>query len=246
MNAASTASLLATICLVSSSALAADRVETIRFGRGATSTIQTGSVRGYDGVKYRLGAAAGQAISALFKPSNGACFMNIAAPGADTAMFVGSTTGNEYASNLPASGTYTIQIYLMRSAARRNETCKYSLTVEITGAAKPLPRSSADALVPGTRFNATGELPCARAAGQPMAICKFGVVRSNGGKAEVTIFWPDGGSRIIYFDKGAPASFDRSQADGDVRMSANSKADLFLITIGGQRFEIVDAVVNGG
>ena len=67
-----------------------------------------------------------------------------------------------------------------------------------------------------------------------MAICKFGVVRSNGGKAEVTIFWPGGGSRIIYFDKGAPASFDRSQADGDVRMSANSKADPFLITIGGK------------
>lgn len=130
-------------------------METIRFGRGTTSTTLTGSVRGYDGVKYQLGASGGQAMSALLKPSNTACYMNIDAPGSDTAMFVGSTAGNEYADNLPASGNYTIQVYLMRSAARRNETCKYSLTIEITGGAKAPARPSVDALVPGTNFNAT-------------------------------------------------------------------------------------------
>lgn len=246
MKCKSVLSSLMTIFIMVSSASAADRVETVHFGRGATSTTLTGSVRGYDGVKYLLGASAGQAMSALFKPGNTACYMNITAPGSSTAMFVGSTAGNEYADNLPASGNYTIQVYLMRSAARRNETCKYSLTVEVTGAAKAAPRPSTDALVPGTKFNATGVLPCARAAGQPMASCKFGVVRSGNGSAQVTVFWPDGGNRIISFKKGAPASFDQSQADGDARMTVNRNADLFMITIGAQRFEIVDAIVNGG
>jgi hypothetical protein len=237
---------LATIFILAQSANAADHVETVRFGRGASSTTLTGSVRGYDGVKYMLGASAGQAMSALFKPSNSACYMNVTAPRSDTAMFIGSTAGNEYADNLPASGNYTIQVYLMRSAALRNETCRYSLTVEITGGAKASPVRSTDALVPGTKFNATGVLPCSRMAGQPMANCKFGVVRSGNGSAQVTIFWPDGGSRVIYFEKGAPTSFDQSQADGDARMTINLNSDLFMITIGAQRFEIVDAVVNGG
>lgn len=65
-----------------------------------------------------------------------------------------------------------------------------------------------------------------------MANCKFGVVRSGNGSAKVTVFWPDGGSRIIYFEKGAPTSFDQSLADGDARMTVNLNADLFMITIG--------------
>jgi hypothetical protein len=239
-------SSLMTIFIVGSAASAADRVETVRFKRGATSTTLTGSVRGYDGIKYLLGASAGQAMSALFKSGNTACYMNITSPRSNAAMFIGSTSGNEYAGNLPASGNYAIQIYLMRSAARRNETCKYSLTVEVSGAARAAVRPSTDALVPGTNFSATGVLPCSRAASQPTANCKFGVVRSGNGSAQVTVFWPDGGSRIILFEKGTPASFDQSQADGDARMSVNRNGDLFMITIGAQRFEIVDAIVSGG
>jgi hypothetical protein len=38
----------------------------------------------------------------------------------------------------------------------------------------PVGRPTEDAKVAGTDFNATGQLPCARNAGQPMAQCKFG------------------------------------------------------------------------
>jgi hypothetical protein len=62
----------------------------------------------------------------------------------------------------------------------------------------------------------------------------------------VTVFWPDGGSRVIFFENGIPANFDRSQADGNVRMIVNQNADLFTVTIGEQRFEIPDAVITGG
>lgn len=103
-----------------------------------------------------------------------------------------------------------------------------------------------DALVPRTNFHATGEIPCARYAGQPMHQCRFGVVRKGQGNGAVTVFWPDGGNRVILFENGKPASFDQSQADGDARMSVSQNADLFMITIGTQRFEIPEAVINGG
>jgi len=114
-------------------ASAADRLEIVHFKRGSTSATLNGTIRGYDGVKYSVGARAGQVMSALFSPSNRSCYMNVWAPGADTAAFNGSVTGNEYAANLSVSGDYGIQVYLMRNAARRNETCRYRLTVEITG-----------------------------------------------------------------------------------------------------------------
>jgi hypothetical protein len=115
-------------------AAAADRVEAVRFKRGATSTTLSGRIRGYDGVKYVVGASAGQVMSVLFSPGNRSCYMNVWAPGSDTAAFIGSTKGNEYAANLSTSGNYTIQVYLMRNAARRNESCRYRVTIEITGA----------------------------------------------------------------------------------------------------------------
>lgn len=103
-----------------------------------------------------------------------------------------------------------------------------------------------DALVAGTDFNATGEIPCARNAGQPMGMCPFGVKRNGGGNGWVTVSWPDGGSRTIYFEKGRPSSYDQSQADGDKTLMVGQNADLFILTIGAERFEIPDAVINGG
>lgn len=114
-------------------ALAADRQETVKFKRGATSATLGGTIRGYDGVRYSVGAIAGQVMSVLFSPSNRSCYMNVWAPGADAATFNGAVTGNEYTANLSVSGNYAIQVYLMRNAARRNEACRYRLTVEITG-----------------------------------------------------------------------------------------------------------------
>lgn len=108
------------------------------------------------------------------------------------------------------------------------------------------PVSRGDALVPGTRFNATGNIPCARHAGQPMTSCRFGVVRGGDGAGEVTVFWPDGGSRVIVFKNSAPAAFQKSSADGDLRMDVARKADLFMIKIGPQRFEIPEAAITGG
>jgi hypothetical protein len=97
-----------------------------------------------------------------------------------------------------------------------------------------------DALVAGTPFHATGVIPCAQNEGQPTRPCRFGVVREGAGKASVTVFYHEG-RRVIRFDAGVPASSD---ASGSVAFKKN--ADLFLISIGSERYEIPEAVVTGG
>lgn len=96
------------------------------------------------------------------------------------------------------------------------------------------------------KFNATGNVPCAQYAGQPMAQCKFGVSRAGNGTATVVVTWPDGRTRAIFFKNGKAVSADTSQADGYNVFRATKQADLFLITIGTERYEIPEAVVFGG
>lgn len=54
------------------------------------------------------------------------------------------------------------------------------------------------------RFDATGKIPCAQSAGQPMMQCPFGVARAGGGYATVVIKKPDGRTRAIFFRMGKP------------------------------------------
>jgi hypothetical protein len=95
-------------------------------------------------------------------------------------------------------------------------------------------------------FDATGQIPCAQYPGQPMTECEFGVARAGGGYATVVITKPDGQPRAIFFSIGKPIGADTSQADGYPEFSATRENDLHLIRIGGERYEIPDAVVAGG
>lgn len=127
--------LLAATLLAASpfSASAADRSETVKFMPGTFNALRKSSIKGNDGVNYVVSARAGQVMQVLFSPSNRSCYMNVLPPGGGDAVFNGSISGNEFTSNLTATGTYTVQVYLMRNAARRNETCKYTVSFEITG-----------------------------------------------------------------------------------------------------------------
>ena len=52
-------------------------------------------------------------------------------PGAEEALFNGSVEWDRYSGALPASGDYTAGVYLMRNAARRDETCRFEITFSI-------------------------------------------------------------------------------------------------------------------
>lgn len=112
--------------------------------------------------------------------------------------------------------------------------------------AVPVQGETTDALVPGTNFHATGQIDCVRGADAPSRLCDFGVVREGNGNGTVTVTWPDGGSRLIYFENGAPASYDQSQADAGTSMDVSRDGDTFIVTIGDDRFLIPEAVILGG
>lgn len=95
-------------------------------------------------------------------------------------------------------------------------------------------------------FDATGQVPCAQAKGQPMGQCSFGVARAGGGTATVVVTRPDGRKRSLFFENGKALSADTSQADGYGEFRAHKEADLFRIQVGDERYEIPEAVITGG
>jgi hypothetical protein len=125
--------LTTALLLLATPAFADDiRTERVQFHRGANSATVEGSIKGYEGVDYVLGAKAGQSMNVSMATDNGANYFSIIAPGkADEAMFIGSTSGKQFEGVLPASGDYTVRVYLMRSAARRDEVANYRLEMII-------------------------------------------------------------------------------------------------------------------
>lgn len=237
---------------VGTPALASDGIETrtVHFDKGASSATLKGSIKGRQIVDYRLGARAGQTMSVHFAPDHNAAYINVLPPGSSgEAIFIGSTSGNDWTGTLPSDGQYTVRTYLMRSAARRNEVAHYQLTVGITGAAHA---PAAAARAPHSeraglgQFDASGMIPCAEQPGQPMGQCAFQVARDPDGAASVKVSLPSGKTRFISFEGGQAMGADLSQADGDMRFEATKESDLFMIRAGHERYEIPEAVIFGG
>ena len=227
------------------------RTKPVQFKAGTSSATIKGTLKGDQTIDYTLRARAGQTMSVSFSPSNDAAYFNVLPPGSTgEAIFIGSTSGNEWTGTLPADGEYKLRTYLMRSAARRNESASYTLTVAIDAgahASAPAPMRAAHGERAGQgRFDASGQIPCARHKGQPMGQCGFAVARDAGGSATIKITHADGRARLIYFEKGKAIGADLSQADGDMSFKATKEADLFKIQAGQERYEIPEAAVFGG
>lgn len=127
--------LCATLPMIGARAAGGLRKEDVRFDAGTSATSITGQIRGDEGVDYLVRARAGQTLTVSFKPSNPMAYFNVLPPGSEEALFVGSSAadGGLFMTQLPRDGVYTVRVYLMRAAARRNETARYTLGVSVTG-----------------------------------------------------------------------------------------------------------------
>jgi len=236
------------LAVASGWAWAAGGIETrpVHFAKGTSSATVRGVLQGDRIIDYTLGARTGQTMSVTLTTSNGANYFNVLPPGSkDVAIFVGSTSGNEWTGVLPQNGEYTLRVYLMRSAARRNETASYTLTVAITGDASGPPLGAApagDAKVKGTPYHATGQVPCAMGDATPgSAQCEFGVIRGISGNAEVHVTPPGGFQRVLVFI-GSEVS-----AKGDARVKARKEGDMWVIDVNDyEHYRIPEAVIAGG
>ena len=225
-------------------ARAADGIETkrVQFARGASSATLKGALKGDAIHDYVLGAKAGQTMQVTLETSSTSAYFNVLPPGSEAAIFIGSTSGNEWSGTLPADGDYRVRVYLMRSAARRHETATYTLSVGITG--------STDAKVKGTSYHATGTTPCSVSTdAKGSAQCSFGVIRSGPGRAQVDLAAPGydvnvnkDEVRVLQFSGDAVTSPDPKD-----NVTVEKQGDTWSIGVNDFYFyEIPDAVISGG
>jgi len=222
------------------------RQEEVRFNKGESSATITGRIKGYESVDYTLQAGAGQTLAVLFKPTNSSAHFNVLPPGSDdVAMFVGSISGDHFVRLLPADGIYTLRVYLMRSAARRNESSDYTLTLSIEGKVLEPTPSSIDASLPGKPFHASASVACIPpfVYDAKLQVCEaFLIRRGFDGTATVEIRPASGLKRSILFVAGKPVA-----ADSPGTMMFTHKDDVTIVTFDGEEhYEIPDALIFGG
>lgn len=145
---------------LSAHAQADNRAKEIRFPPGKTGTSLRGHLRGDQSALYSFGAEAGQTITIRLKPTNLATYFNLYQPGrgpGDQALATGELTDpiNQFTGKAPASGNYIISVFMMRSAARRNERTSYRLDLGVSALASttaPVKADFADGLQGGPDF----------------------------------------------------------------------------------------------
>lgn len=216
------------------------RAERVQFAKGASSTTVEGSIKGYEIVDYVVRASQGQSMNVSLATPHTATYFNLLAPGqTEVAFFNGSVSENQYEGVLPATGDYKIRVYMMRSAARRDESAQYRLEIAISGAAHAA--ASHDAKVAGTGYHATARIRCVAEPDKPMTSCDAGVKRVAGG-GTVHVTTPDGGSRMITFSDGKVTATDASAP-----FRTERRDDWTIVRIGSvEVYEIPDAFVFGG
>ncbi|MBC2839206.1 hypothetical protein [Robiginitalea sp. SC105] len=212
------------------------RTQRIEWPGDTRTAVVRDTLSGYRIADYLFSAQAGQYLNISLATQNSANYFNLMEPGeAYEAVFIGSVSGNQYEGTSAKSGEYRIRVYLMRSAARRGETADFRL--EVIRGKQP----EADALVPGTPFHATGQVPCGVNGTEQ---CNFGVIRSGNGSGRVILTLQDGTRQTILFENGRAIGCDPLPATGEFQSS--HEGDVFIIGIGDAQYEIPDAVIYGG
>ncbi|WP_153114796.1 hypothetical protein [Rhodocyclus tenuis] len=130
--------LLLVLLVAGSPAIAGDdiREERLRLDQRGEAVV-AGRIRGWDSVDYLVQAGAGQVLTVVFKASRGSAYFNVLPPASEEALFVGSQLGDRFSASLTTAGEYRIRVYLMRNAARRNESASYTLRTTLTVAPAP-------------------------------------------------------------------------------------------------------------
>lgn len=152
--------LCATGALAPAGAQTTQKVD-VRFAAGASSASYSGVLAGDGAVQYRLGARAGQVMSVRLRAANASASFNVTAPGADSALFRGAVSGSDFTGVLPVAGTYLVDVFLVRAAARRNERAPFTIDIRIEAA------GSANSPAPGAPAAGAGEPGFWRIAGLP-------------------------------------------------------------------------------
>ena len=126
------ATLAITILAIATLApLALADTTTVRFRAGGDNASYSGRIRGDETARFLIDARGGQLMQVSLRAGNPQAYFNVLPPGSREALFNGSVEGNRFSGRLPATGRYVVEVYLMRAAARRNETSDFTLSIAI-------------------------------------------------------------------------------------------------------------------
>ena len=132
--------------------------------------------------------------------------------------------------------------YGLAFAAQENPTTgEIEEPVAAWASTAPPPDSQTVARLEPPSGHAANEIPCARYVGEPMTRCEVSVVHKGSDNADVTVTWPDGGTRVISFVAGQPAGSD---ARSDFRFTREGSLNMIRVGVS-ERFEITDRLALG-
>lgn len=219
------------------------RVEAVQFPKDSSKAAISATLKGDQYVDYKVRAGAGQTLAVTLKGSNPQNYFNINPPGTETSMFIGNMSGSQFKRILPGDGEYVVRVYLMRAAARRNETSNYTLNVALEGKALPALSAAKDAVIRGTPFHASANMACTRQGNPQIRRCDGYVIRRGyDGTATLEVRWPDGLKRSVLFTRMQPVASDSVDT-----MTFTRTGEVIAVSIGkDERFEVPDVLLTGG
>jgi len=103
----------------------------VHFKKGTSQASIQGHIKGRETIDYVLRAREGQTMTVNLKTSHPGGYFNVLPPESNEAIFIGQVAGPHFKGKLPKDGDYTVRVYLIPAAARRNESAKYALTVKV-------------------------------------------------------------------------------------------------------------------
>ncbi|MEM1363364.1 MAG: hypothetical protein AAGF94_16895 [Pseudomonadota bacterium] len=212
----------------------------VSFAPGTSGAEVSNQITGYGTIDYTLDARAGQLLTADINSPNTQLYMNVIPPdAADEAVFIGSISGPTGEIRLDLDGTWKIRVYLMRAAARREETADFTLKIGITG--KPDPSFARQPNDFGPRdWDARGDLFCSIDDAPLELTCPFKVLRSpEFQEASLFVQKTDESVRILYYQKGTFST------DSTEPITATKSGDTWQIDVAAERYEFPDIVVLG-
>jgi hypothetical protein len=218
--------------------------ENVEFQPGKNSVSIKAKIRGDRTVDYRVRVTTGQNLLVTLKASNRMTYFNVLPPDDETALFVGSSSGDRYSGKLDRDGEYTVRVYLMRAAARRKESTSYTLTIALADVAADKSASSV-ALGP-LKYDASGNVKCSAGTASLDRQCGFRVVRDRAvGSAEIWIVNPVSAKetrfRVLYYADRKFTSNDKSD------LAWQRQDDNWWVSVNGKEFYLIpDALIFGG
>jgi len=99
------------------------------FPRGKSGTTIKGVCKGEQTIEYILSLGPNQALAVDMKTNVNACYFNLIAPNGDFLLAGEREDLKKFKATVTAPGDYKIQVYNMRSVARKGTPSSYTLTI---------------------------------------------------------------------------------------------------------------------